>query len=133
MRVPEPSLVSRFFASRLFLVATTVVLLITSLSFARAYYRNYQVQQEIRQLKNEVSELEGKTLESMDILEYVKSDSFVEETARIDQNMKKPGERVIVIKEVSDVQYGNAENPQQEDRGFFTNPVKWWYYFTKHN
>ena len=132
MRVQEPSLVSRFFSSRLFLVATTVVLLITSLSFARAYYRNYQVQQEIRELKQEVTALEGKTLESMDILEYVKSDSFVEETARIDQNMKRPGEKVIVIKEVSDVQYGNAARPEVSKRGLFTNPVKWWNYFTKH-
>lgn len=122
------SLAKRFFESRLFLVSVVVILAIVALSYARAYYQNYKVQQEIRDLEEQVSQLEKKRLESLEILDYVQSELFVEDVARTELNLKKPGEHVLVI-----------HNPDAErkpgrrltDAGQqLSNPVKWWYYFT---
>ena len=63
----------------------------------------------------------------MDILKYVTSDSFVEEKARIELNMKKPGEKVIVIKGENTEESLEKNNPVEKP--LLNNPIKWWYYF----
>ncbi len=124
----EQTGIRRFFASRLFIILAFLAIFFVAAAYIRAYYQDYKVRQEIKTLQEEVKKLEKKKLESMEILKYVISPEFVEEKARTELNMKKPGENVLVISSSSQEQE-TAEKAEQA-KPLLKNPVKWWYYFT---
>lgn len=119
----------RFFPSRAFLIVAFFLAVLLAAVFARAYYRDYQVKREIAALKEEVKHLEKKKLESLQILQYVMSENFVEEKARTELNLRKPNEQVVAFE--------TKQKTEQAKRALHTgqkpgNPLKWWYYFTRH-
>lgn len=118
----------RFFASRWFWLSAFAVALLFALGYARAYYQDYKVRQEIKALQAEVKQLESKKIESLEILKYVISPAFVEEKARTELNMKKPGENVIIVK--NQAEFEKQDEGLSTDAVLLPNPVKWWYYFT---
>ena len=130
MQKNEKSFLKRFFGSRWFLVTAFVVAVLVAFGYARAYYQDYKIRQEIDSLQEQVKKLEHKKIESMDILKYVTSDAFVEEKARTELNLKKPGENVLIIKNQAE-QVGNEETTQKSpvEKTLLNNPIKWWYYF----
>jgi hypothetical protein len=96
----------------------------------RTYYQDYKVKQEIARLQDEVNNLQKKKFQSMELLQYVTSNAFVEEKARTELNLKKPGEHVLIIPNMQK----NAETKEvssqiSESGQNLTNPIKWWYYF----
>lgn len=122
------SLVRRFYASRLFLLISLVFVGLISLGYARAYYQDYKIKQEIKALEQEIRGLETKKIESLEILQYVTSPDFVEEKARLELNMKKPGENVAIVQRGE----GSPEIAVQdykEDNIELSNPKKWLNYF----
>jgi|SRR3989339_800 len=118
---------TRFFESRLFLAVGFILAVLVALGYARAYYQDYKIKQEISNLQAEVKKMEKKKLESMQILEYVTSPAFVEEKARVELNMKKPGENVIILQNqpLTEVESGS----EAVEDAPLSNPRKWWYYF----
>ena len=146
MKRAEQTPVRRFFTSRVFLIFALIAALATAFGFARAYYQDYKVRQEINELEAEVKKLEKKKLESMEILKYVTSQNFVEDKARTELNLKKPGEHVIFIQNGNSEEELEARNRNEsassaykapkesglsaEEAEALSNPAKWWYYFT---
>ncbi len=128
MRQKQQSLLRRFFGSRLFLIIALVLAVLVALGYARAYYQDYKIKQEISALQEEVKGLEHKKLESMELLKYVTSQAFVEEKARTELNMKKPGENVVVINNQAEVE--TVEKQEAVESGGLNNSIKWWYYFS---
>ena len=117
-----------FFGSRLFMFVATIIALIVIFGYARAYYQDYLVMQEIQQLQDQAKKLEAKKMELLEVLKYVKSDSFAEEKARTELNMVKPGEQVLVAPKAV------AADNRQEDSAVvgwsnISNYKKWWQYF----
>lgn len=112
--------------SKATLIILIVIALLVAFAYGRAFYRDYQVKQEISRLKGEVSQLEQRKIESMELLEYVASSNYVEEQARTQLNMKKKGEKVIVVDQ-SDTETNSKSRSKESDQ--VSNPVKWWYYF----
>ncbi len=129
MQRHEESKIRRFFTSRAFLLIALVLAIITAFSFARAYYQNYKIRKEIEQLESDVQKLESKKLESMQVLKYVVSQNFIEEKARTELNLKKPGEHVLVINNKSETNTA-SEGIVDGSKTPLNNPIKWWYYFT---
>ncbi|MFA7244863.1 MAG: septum formation initiator family protein [Candidatus Magasanikbacteria bacterium] len=124
----QQSLKKRFFSSRLFLFILFGITLLVALGYARAYYQAYKINQEIKSLQNEVNSLKQKKIKTIDLLKYVSSSSYVEDQARIELNMKKPGENVLFLNNSLDEKNeGNVDN--SESGQFIANPVKWFYYF----
>ena len=133
MQREKQSFLKRFFGSRLFLLIALVCVFLVAFGYARAYYQDYKIRQEINALRDEVGRLEHKKLESMEILKYVTSDAFVEEKARTELNLKKPGENVMVVTNPeAEKSPPIAGEGQGEVSRLLSNPVKWWYYFTQH-
>ncbi|MBP9761012.1 MAG: septum formation initiator family protein [Candidatus Magasanikbacteria bacterium] len=120
----------RFFASRLFLVVCLVVIALVAVSYARAYYQDYTVRKEIAALQEEIQQLQKKRLDSLSLLEYVQDDAFVEEKARVELHMKKPGEQVLFLDTSTLPQEVVSTTPKTVGGQVLSNPVKWWYYFT---
>jgi len=129
MKRAGQSIIRRFFVSRLFLVAGLVLFGILAFGFARAYYQDYRLRAEIKSLQEQAKQMEKKKFESIELLKYVSSPEFVEETARTELNMKKPGENVLVVTDTASQKIvpGALE---AEKIIPLNNPSKWWYYFT---
>jgi len=121
-----------FFGSRLFLIGMFVLALLVALGFARAYYSDYKVRQEIEALQQEVGRLEKKKFESIKLLDYVTSEEFVEEKARTELNLKKEGEHVVIL-QGSESNSASTSVDGSVAGADLNNIVKWWYYFTRHS
>lgn len=124
----QKSTLRRFFRSRLFLVTTGLALFLISFSLIRAYYEDYQVNQKIQELSGQVRSLEGKKLKSLQVLEYVASNNFIEEKAKLELNLRKPGENVIFVEGITVASSSSAVPTATEP--VLSNPLKWWHYFT---
>ncbi len=129
MRRHPPHSLRRFFASRSFLLISLGVAVLVAVSFARAYYQDHKVRQEIKNLQEEVKHLEKKKFDSIELLKYVSSDHFVEEKARTELNLKKSGEHVVFVKDL-DAADKEKQTPDEASSKDLSNPIKWWYYFT---
>lgn len=127
-RRTQESPIKRFFGSRIFLIVAFLLVALVAFGYARAYYQDYRIRQEISALEDQVKRLETKKLESMELLKYVSSDAFVEEKARTELNLKKPGEHVVVIRHEENRPFKETTAEAQEED--LSNPIKWWYYFT---
>lgn len=115
----------RIFTSRFFLFGAFVIAAILAVSFGRAFYRDYEIRQQIKALQVKVDELEGKKLESLNLLGYVKSEAYVEDVARQQLGLKKPGERVIIV----DAATSTGPQVTAEQRPATPSWKKWWWYF----
>jgi cell division protein FtsB len=125
----ERSPIGRFFTSRLFLIVGFIVAVLVAFSYARAYYQDYAIRQEISRLEGEVRRLEHKKLESFELLKYVSSGAYVEEKGRVEFNLKKPGENVMLIAEEGMMKHEEMPLVREEKSSTLKNPIKWWYYF----
>ena len=78
-----------FFNSRLFIFVGVIVAIMVAFGYGRAYHQDYLVKKEIEGLQQQAKNLESKKMELLEVLKYVKSDSFAEEKARTELNMIK--------------------------------------------
>ena len=118
----------QIFKTRWFVITLLSLFLFLLFQYGNTIYQNYKVQQQIESLESEVASLEKKKIESLEILRYVTTPVFVEDTARVELNMQKPGERVVIIddKFIATTTSTLAQNSPPP----LHNPMKWWYYFT---
>lgn len=116
------------FASRWFLAVAMVLLLLLVMAYARAYYQNYQIDQEIQRLQDETKKLEARKMETLDLLKYVKSSDYVEKQARTELNLVKDGEQVAVISGSRAGATGQSTDKVVESTKM-VNLIKWWRYF----
>lgn len=129
-RNSNPSRVRTFFGSKIFLGCAFLLTFAFAFGFARAYFKDYAFREEVKRLESEISQLEKKKLESIELLKYVSSTAYLEDTARIDMNLKKPGERVLFIDTVGKKEESASPTEGKiEGRQEISNPLKWWYYF----
>lgn len=124
----------QIFYSRWFLLGMVFLSIVMVSSYARAYYQEYLVKQEIKNLQQEVRNLEAKKIETMEIFKYVQSDSFVEEKARIELNLLKSGEKMALISN-SATGNSNGQIPNKVVKwSSVENPIKWLkFFFFKNN
>ena len=90
--------IKHFFGSSLFLFGAFALTIFLGFVYGRAYYQDYQVQMEIKDMQGEVKRLEAKKLESLDVLKYARTTAFLEAKARTEFNLAKPGENMAIIK-----------------------------------
>lgn len=117
-----------FFSSKLFMLVATIVAVMVVFGYGRAYYQDYLVKQEIQSLQDQTKKLEAKKMELLEVLKYVKSDSFAEEKARTELNMVKPGEQVLVVPK-TEITGNRQENNNMVGWNNISNYKKWWQYF----
>ncbi|MBP7992737.1 MAG: septum formation initiator family protein [Candidatus Magasanikbacteria bacterium] len=124
----KQSALERVLLARWFLFLLLGLLIIIAVGYARAYYADYQVRQEIAKLQDEVRSLENKKFTSLQLLDRSQTENFLEEKAKTELNLKKPGENVLIIPEITQETTVPATTPV--DEAVLSNPQKWWYYFT---
>ncbi|MCK5061870.1 septum formation initiator family protein [Candidatus Parcubacteria bacterium] len=114
-----------------------LILASVSLSLAKKYSQRYEVSREVKGLQKEIAQLEEKNSELKYLMEYLQTDQFVEEQARVNLNYRKEGEAVAVIKDeqtgfnvaLANTMAGNKARQNTK----LNNLQKWWQYFFNNN
>lgn len=97
----------------------------------RTFSRDADLRDEISDLEKQKQGLAKKQLESVELLSYVMSDQYIEDSARTALRMKKPDEHMAVIEGEERV-VTQAETREESPRQPLANPLQWWYYFVHH-
>ncbi|MCC6639248.1 septum formation initiator family protein [Candidatus Falkowbacteria bacterium] len=119
----------RFFSSRLFFVVAGVLILFIVIADAKAILRRKQVSQEITQLKSEIAQLEKSQEGFNNVLEYLQSEEFIKQEAKIKFGMRNEGERVIVLHDTQDTRRAVDTSELEPQNANISNPRKWMIYF----
>lgn len=117
-------------------IAILLAVGLVGFSLVKEYLRSYQIHSEIEQLRQEITTLQTENKKAGDFVEYLKTESYFEQQARIKLGLKAPGEKMIVINGSTSARTGGDEliprgavalqTFQRDDR---TNPQKWFSYF----
>ncbi|MBU4455040.1 septum formation initiator family protein [Patescibacteria group bacterium] len=138
-RKDKKNLLTRFLLNKktLALVGLAVIVLI-SFPLAKNISQRYKISQEIKELEAEINNLENQNTNLKEFMNYLESDQFVEERARLNLGLKKEGEEVAVISGEPLENNGNKEESaatgifgieKEEPDEPAGNPRKWWRYF----
>ncbi|MFC1651919.1 septum formation initiator family protein [Patescibacteria group bacterium] len=102
-----------------------VVMVYTLFSLSKVVWRNYQIEKETQDLKEEIGVLEEENQHLLNLIVYFKTDVYKEKEARKRLGYKKPGEEVILVPSVKD--------KTDPDKDFETGPGSnwklWWDFF----
>jgi cell division protein FtsB len=132
--------IKRLFGSKVFLFLISLILITLAVNVGRESYRKYQLTQEINRLKLEIERIEGKNEQLANLMEYFKEESYLEKEARLKLNLKKPGEKVVILSKESasdidaEVSEGGDVLSENDMVNNLNNPEtanywKWWEYF----
>ncbi len=128
--------IKKLLSSKVFLFCISFILIALAISVGRESYRKAQLTKEIDRLELEIERLEGKKYQLSDLLESFKEDSYLEKEARLKLNLKKPGEKVVILPQAreedslvstekeADFEAGELPSAKEE-----SNWWKWWEYF----
>ncbi|MFA4942981.1 MAG: septum formation initiator family protein [Patescibacteria group bacterium] len=116
------------FKQGLLTIFILAILVLVSIPTIKNYAQEKAISLEINEAQAEIEKYEGKNKELSEVINYLESDQAVEEKARLNLGLKKPGEKVaVIINQVptsTDVLVN--ENSFQEK---LSNPHKWLNYF----
>ncbi len=134
---PNSSRRGRFMRWPVLFSAVIVIFALVSVSTVRETYQEWKVDQEIEGLQAQVERLEGKRMTLLDTIQRLQSEEALDREARTHLGMRKPGERVVMVRGLSDnAGYSWKESwPEAasstalgaDDPG--TNPRRWFRYF----
>lgn len=119
---------SRLFRSPAFAILTGILGLVILWALIRVVVKDMAVRREIRALEREIATLEADQLKSKELLDFIKTNEFLEEEARVRLGLKKPGEKVIVIGETGSA-VAVSSTPRLEEESARSNARTWWRYF----
>ena len=134
--------IKKLLSSKVFLFLISLILIALVTSLGRESYRKYLLVKEINQLKADIEQMEGKSQQLANLMEYFKEESYLEKEARLKLNLKKPGEEVVIVSEHSNTDPEvslTSEQGSEEQKDIGTSSVevnkettnywKWWEYF----
>ena len=130
IRRKKQSLTKRIFSFKLFLVISIAAIVFLGVSLGKEFYRGYQIQREIESLKKDIESFRKSNYELSKLIEYYKTDEYKEVQARERLNLKKDGEKIIVIKPIlEDQEKEEVKKDVGAEKENAPNYKKWWNYF----
>ena len=75
----------------------TILLFVVSISLIKSSFFVFKSKGRLDDVKNEISKLEDEKKNIEDEIEYKKTQEYIEEKAREDLNLIKPGEKIYVV------------------------------------
>ncbi|OGY41205.1 MAG: hypothetical protein A2Y82_02065 [Candidatus Buchananbacteria bacterium RBG_13_36_9] len=113
--------------SKFFVVFCLFIFIFIIFSLAKGTIKNYKVNSEIEQLKKEIVQLDKQNQEFGQLINYLNSDTFIEQEAKLKLGLKKEGENLVIIPEKE----LNVEKKAAMQEQNLSNPARWWSYFFK--
>lgn len=109
-------------------IITGIIILLIVLSLAQEANRRWQVQTKIRELQIQVDSMQKHVVELQQLNEYFRTPDYQERIAREQLNYRAPGEKVVLIPEISST--STKPTPQGAEPIInIPTPLKWWYLF----
>lgn len=108
-----------------------VIIILISIPLAKNITKRYRISQELKELNEEISELENKNKHFKELMVYMESDEYIEEQSRLNLGLKKEGEEVVVVQDNKATILKNEQNVAgaPKFRRLSSNPGKWMAYF----
>lgn len=113
--------------SKFFLISCLVIFFVILFGLAKGTIKNHQVNSDIKDLEDQVKGLSKQNQEFNQLIEFLKSDAYIEQEAKLKLGLKKSGENLVVIPQPES---NSLPHLSQEDKNQ-ANPIKWWTYFFK--
>lgn len=116
------------------------ILVYITIPIIRNAQKQKKINDEIRELEKEVTRLDGNNADLKKMINYLNSDQFVLEQARLNLNYKKDQEAVVVIKNLDGKLENGGDgkqvfniNEEKKKKNIFkdSNFYKWWQFFAK--
>jgi len=116
---------------RVSVLIAVIIFVYMFIATGEALWQNYQINQEIAQLKIEIIQLESGNVQLKNLIAYLKTESFREKEARRKLGYKKPGEQVVAIPQ-DNFMYTDPGNTKEQapsdSQPRLSNLQKWWEY-----
>lgn len=137
----KKKIISKIIFGQIFLTILGLLILgFISIPLYKNFSQSYRINKEMKEIETEIANDNKKSENLKNVIEFLKSDQFVEEQARQNMGLKKPGEQVVIIKGMSDTETNTTsadslfsikglENLKPTKQDFY--PSKWRDYFFK--
>ena len=135
MRRKDSRAKKTWITSRWFVITIAIIFVLLSASLIKEFFRSYKINAEINSLREEIASLESNNQEFAEFVEFLKTDLYFEEQARIKLGLKAPGEKVLILSDYIEP----GELLTDDNRSLFSklsggesrspNIVRWWDYF----
>jgi cell division protein FtsB len=126
------SIFKKFYYSRWFIILCLLVVVFFVYASLRDYYNQDDLRDDIEKLGEQIESLKTEQSDLQDTLAYVQSDDFVEIEARTKLNLRKPGEKIIIVSDSAALTELN-ETDSPGIKSLLTpsesNYQRWWQYF----
>ena len=116
-----------FFHSKPFIFGLLIIFILVIIAAGREGYRNYKINQEIRNLRDKIEVLQKSNEELAEMEKYLQSDEFLEKEARLKLNLIRDGEKLVIIKRSEEPRLGEVKSEEENEE--IPNIQKWWQYF----
>ena len=126
------TIIVRIFFSKIGLILGLTIFIAVAWAFYGVLMKRRAVDREIKLIQDEITVLEGENLNLEKLVDYTKSSSFIEKTAKQKLNLKKKGEVAVIIEESKNMKGPAAPgqvNMRERDVFFQSNVSRWWTYF----
>ena len=124
------STIQRKLGSKAILLAGLLLLLLFSANFIRSRSGNRAINREISSLETDINQLEQYNTRLAELIKYLNSPAYLEEKARTDLGLRKPGERAVIVPDTGANPIAEAANASTPTSSPATsNPGRWWRYF----
>lgn len=116
------------------------ILVYITIPIVRNAQKQKRINNEIKDLEKEVARLDGNNTDLKKMINYLNSDQFVLEQARLNLNYRKDNEGVVVIKNALDKKDDSGDsrgvfniNEEKKEKNIFkdSNIYRWWQFFAK--
>jgi len=87
--------------------------------------KTIDVKNQISNIKSEIDKFESQSNQTSQLLDYFKTQDYLEKEARIKLNLKKVGEEVVLIQKTEQNEESNTEEQVKKDSGFFKKAGEW--------
>jgi cell division protein FtsB len=104
-----------------------VFLILISFPLIKAYSQKRLIEEEMAQIQKDIDKYEQETIRLQEMIEYLGSEQSLEAQARLNLNLKKPEETVVVIER--DIQKADSDYSNKKEENKKSNLKKWRDYF----
>ncbi|PIT93891.1 hypothetical protein COU00_01895 [Candidatus Falkowbacteria bacterium CG10_big_fil_rev_8_21_14_0_10_43_11] len=132
----ESILKRKFWRSKILAIVLLSLIILIAYPLAKKNNQRRALDKEIKELQAEADRITDKNKDLRDLINYLEGDGFAEKEARVSLDLKKPGEKVAVIKDYNAAEKmatSSAFNIPGLDKAAAVpvagNPQKWRKYF----
>ena len=117
--------------SRIFFIFLIPISLALLIGIFQQFYHRYQVKKDLDKLDMEIANFNKQKEDLNNLLDYYKNESNLENEARVRLNLKKEGEKVVIIlpNATSTERSGGINLQESENIENLPNYKQWWHYF----